>query len=192
MSKKLIPNADQTFFENVPENIDYCKSWWSYAKYVPKDIYSSLLDEAAQNTAAYKILWGAIYYRGFSLHNLLKVEMLSAPDWRGRNSIIANSDLNALLIPKVFICNTQVKASLKNLPADFTQKTSFRLTVKQLAAVSGLTQILEADDDDATVWRRHSADGGKTWGGGTDSRIMLILICVLPNLKSKLQNCSLI
>ena len=167
LSKRLIPNADQAFFENVPENIDYCNIWWKYAKYTPKNIYNSLIEDAKRNTAAYQMLWGAIYYRGFNFHNLLKVDMLVAPNWRGRNSIISNTDLNLCIVPKIYICNASVKRSIKNLPIDFTEDCAFRLTVKQLSGdnTNGvkLLQILELDNQTPDVYRRHSNNNGKNW-----------------------------
>lgn len=58
------------------------------------------------------------------------------------------------------------KKTIADLPDDFCEDVSFRLTVKNLAVEKGphpLVQILEADTANATIWRRHSDDKGATW-----------------------------
>lgn len=167
LTKKLIPNAEQTFFEMVPENIEYSGVWWKYAKNVPERIYNSIHQDAKINTAAYQILWGALYYRGFSLQNLMKVETLCPPNWRDRNSVARNSDLNDYILPKTYICTRETANTVYNLPKEIKGTCSFRLVVKQLAIKAGdktpLMQVLEVDSADAAIYRRYSDNNGKNW-----------------------------
>ena len=164
-----ISRADSAFFEMIPEIKAYSEVWWKYAAMLPRDKYERLLAPAEQNASVYNMLNSIINKNPYSFQNVLRVETLTAPAWSGRNNISRGANINTYTVPKVYICDAETKMTIKNLPVDFTQKTSFRLTVKQLATASGITQILEADDADATVWRRHSADGGNTWGGGMET-----------------------
>ena len=160
-----IPQADSAFFEMIPECKAHYDIWWKYAAMLPRDMYEKLLAPAEQAAQIYNWVFRIINWRPYTLQHTLRVETLTSPMWNGRNNISRGANINTYIVPKVYICDSETKTTIKNLPADFTQNVSFRLTVKRLATWAGFVQILEADDTSATVWRRHSADDGKTWGG---------------------------
>ena len=157
-------NAESAFFEMIPESKAYCDIWWKYAAMLPRDMYEKLLAPAEQAAQIYNWVFRIINWNPYRFQNTLRIETLTAPTWLGRNNVSCGTNIDIYTVPKVYICDAATKTTIKNLPLDFTEKTSFRLTVKQLATTLGLVHILEADDTDATVWRRHSSDGGKTWG----------------------------
>lgn len=167
LEKGDVPRANNAYLEFIPQSVELIDIWWKYAKLLPESEYLALLKPAEINAAAYRMLYICINGRPYSFHNALKVEPLSAPTWNGRNNVNARSNLNDYIIPNIYICNSYVKITINNLPNDFTENTSFRLIVKQLAcspsAYSPILQVLEADDNNATVWRRLSKDNGKTW-----------------------------
>ena len=168
LEKGDIPRANNAYLEFIPQSVQLVGIWWKYAKLLPKPEYESLLIPAEINAAAYRMLYMCVNSRPYNFHNALKLEPLSAPTWSGRNNINSRSNLNDYIIPNVYICDNHVKATIINLPNDFIENTSFRLTVKQLAvnpsATSPILQILEADNADATIWRRLSKDNGRAWG----------------------------
>lgn len=162
-----VPYASKSYLEYVPQSVDVINVWWKYAALLPDYLYKQLLEPAELNATIYRMLYMFVNRRPYNFQNALQIETLTAPTWNGRNVVNANSNLDDYRIPKVYICDDKSKNTIKNIPADFKGDISFRLTVKRLATAvspqSPLLQIIEADDDKASVWRRISPDNGLSW-----------------------------
>lgn len=154
------------YFEFIPEFVQYSNIWWKYAEFVPN--YQALLAEANNNKQIYNMVKQITIEQDLNFVNTLGLEPLNVPIWRNRNTIDPNSDLNRIVNPRTFRCVTgAVKATIKNLPEQFTEKCGFRLTVKNIAAYAGndtaIIQILEPNDGKASIYRRCGNTGGSYW-----------------------------
>ena len=130
-----------------------------------------------------------------------------------------NDDLNEYIVPKVYRCAIgRIKATLKNLPAEFKENVGFRLTVKQIAACdmqynnTVCIQIIEPNLPDVPVYRRYYYGCNSTrWGawhrimtnidlenrlnnkdleitGNPDTSISILGICVLRDIFGMREN----
>ena len=159
-----VPNSETAFLEIMPEYVPYIDIWWKYAKLLPQDLYLLIKQEADSLTAAYRMLWMIIYSRGYTFYNALCIDNLKAPEWGNRNNVAKNSDLNKYIIPKVYICSSDITGTVLNLPYEVKSKTPFRLTVKRLSSnSSGLTQILETEDEKMSIFIRYYKNQWSSW-----------------------------
>jgi hypothetical protein len=110
---------------------------------------------------------GALTRKPVKFATELGVESFYAPYL---NDIPADSDLNAIVKPGAYRCRSgKEKSSMKHFPESFTRNVGFRLTVKQIAAISegrtALIQTLEPNLPDVPVYRRYYyGEAQNKWG----------------------------
>lgn len=183
-----IGDADKNFLNLIPEMADLLNIWWGYARSLPD--FAQMWQRQLYNKSAYYVFKLLTVENKLDFSNKMGLGILTVPSERPENSIISGDDLNDFVLPRIYRCaDGDKKMGVKNLPVAFLEKCGFRLTVKNIAANSGLTtsviQILEPNLRDAVVFRRNFS-GGK-WGewkavsGGTGN----VLSSAMANGRAK-------
>lgn len=192
--KDDIRHPEQEYYLLLPEIYNLFEIWWKYAALLPANVFLKLKNEAERNRAIYLLFKEITVNQREIFINQLGLETLYVPSGWAMNNIDRNNDLNYFVKPKVYRCvDGKTKETIKNLPAEFTQKVGFRLVVKYIAANAedntAVLQILEPNADEATIYRRHGYRHGKNWSkwykvATTDD------ICDIADKKVKELSCS--
>ncbi len=153
------------FRDICKEYADYVDIWWQYARKSPD--FEELWDAQQRNKTAYSMVRLLIRNRSGEFAKRLYLNTVNIPDYFGRAVIRSGDDINRYVKPGVYACDASTKKSVKNLPADFTEPTNFRLTVKALsvgaAYSASLVQELEVADEDASLYRRYTKNRDTRW-----------------------------